>query len=112
MQAEFIKLSASDQEKYLSHKLLYLPSEVLVANTRDYQNQLLEGTANPLPTFSTSQLRSEFMSLSTNDKEDYLAHRMQSLPSQIGNVFGDESIQDRSRIRISQSTRDSNSQST
>jgi hypothetical protein len=52
------------------------------------------------------------MSLSTNDKEDYLAHRMQNLPSQTGNVFGKESIQGRSRIRISQSTRDSNSQST
>jgi hypothetical protein len=90
--------------------MLYLPSEVVISKTREFQNRLLDGSANSLRKFSNSQLRAEFMSMSNNDKEDYLAHRMVTLPSQTGNMFGDEDLQDHSLILRTQMTRDPNTQ--
>jgi hypothetical protein len=90
--------------------MIYLPSEIAISKTKGFQDRILAGSANPLRTFANPQLRAEFMSLSTNDKEDYLAHRMVTLPSQVGNTFGEEDQQDLSLIRQSSSYRDPNTQ--
>jgi hypothetical protein len=110
MQAEFIRLGSAEMEKYINYTTLYLPSEVVISKTREFQDRILDGSANPLRTFNTAQLRAEFMLMSTNDKEDYLAHRMVTLPSQAGNMFGDEDRQDQSLIQRSSTIRDPNTQ--
>jgi hypothetical protein len=89
---------------------MYLPSEIAISKTQGFQNRILAGNANPLRTFASNQKRAEFMSLSTNDKEDFLAYRMDTLPSQALNMFGEEDRQDLSLIRETSTNRDPNTQ--